>query len=234
MPARDHEGRRAVRRQARAKALSKCEEAVVKSGVGTCPDGTAQTSIDKALAKMQSAIAKSCGGDDQLCGGVRDGRILTCRARLAGHPPRFRKGDYTNAIDDCGGIATCLACIDDAAVDQAMTLYYDDLVPGTQADPALNKCQVTIGKGEHQLPDLEEQGAPEVLGRAPDRQAQRRLLPGPSAGDGSSTTRPSKAADKGGGVHLQGVRRCGQASAHTPDDLDVRCRHRLRFQNARW
>ena len=71
--------------QARAKALSKCEEAVVKSGVGTCPDGTAQTSIDKALAKMQSAIAKSCGAPTNYAAASR--RANSHLPRSAGRTP---------------------------------------------------------------------------------------------------------------------------------------------------
>ena len=59
--------------------------------------------------------------------------------------PNFEKGNCTNAINDCGDIATCLACIAGAASDQAMTLYYGDIALQT-ADKALNKCQVTIGK----------------------------------------------------------------------------------------
>jgi len=50
---------------------------------------------------------------------------------------------------DCSGISTCLLCVDDAAIDQAIGLYYDALV-ATDAkskdkhEKALNKCQATM------------------------------------------------------------------------------------------
>jgi hypothetical protein len=47
-------------------------------------------------------------------------------------------------ISDCSGI-TCLQCIDNAAVDQAMSLYFDDFA-ASSAGTDVNKCQQTIGK----------------------------------------------------------------------------------------
>jgi hypothetical protein len=50
-------------------------------------------------------------------------------------------------IADCGDVTACLTCINDAAVQQAVGLYYDDQTP---ADPngqeALNRCQQAIGR----------------------------------------------------------------------------------------
>jgi hypothetical protein len=50
-------------------------------------------------------------------------------------------------IADCGNVVTCLSCIDAAAVQQAVALYYGDQTP---ADPkterVLNRCQQAIGR----------------------------------------------------------------------------------------
>ncbi len=137
--------------QARVKALAKCEEGIVKSGVaGSCPDAKATASIDKAVGKLNASIGKSCGGVNKVCGDL-GGNIapdFEPTAADLGWPaqcPNFEKGDCTNPITTCGDIATCLACIGGSASDQAMALYYDDIVLQT-ADKGLNKCQVTIGK----------------------------------------------------------------------------------------
>jgi hypothetical protein len=48
-------------------------------------------------------------------------------------------------VGDCGGIASCLQCIGGAAIDQAMSVYFDDFAasaPGTD----VNRCQQTIGR----------------------------------------------------------------------------------------
>ena len=83
-----------------------------------------------------------CGGDvkNETGGG------------LAGFPvqcPNFESGACNDPIEvlTCEGIATCLECINMDAVDQAITLYYGDLVDTDPVlDKDLNKCQQTIGK----------------------------------------------------------------------------------------
>ena len=140
--------------QAKAKALQKCEEAKVK---GKLPSSTvclteAKTApvITKAIDKLTKSIVAACGGKDKLCGGADDESlaaigwdITTC--------PNFENGTCTNTITSCSDIPTCLTCIGEAAVDQAVTLYYGSLAPTDpkskdKAVKALNKCQVTIGK----------------------------------------------------------------------------------------
>ena len=56
--------------QAKVKALAKCNEGIVKTGTGTCPDSKATAAITKAETKMRSTIDKTCGGNDKICGGV--------------------------------------------------------------------------------------------------------------------------------------------------------------------
>lgn len=135
--------------QARVKALSKCEEGVVKSGVGTCPDAKAQASLDKAESKMVAAIGKSCGGSDKVCGGIiDDGEFNRDDLGWPKECPPFEKNGCNNTIGEfsCEGIAECLSCIGVAATDQAMDLYYDELVLPSGNDKPLNKCQISIGK----------------------------------------------------------------------------------------
>ena len=43
--------------------------------------------------------------------------------------PNVENGRCTNAINSCGDIPTCIACISEAAVDQAIGLYYGMLIP---------------------------------------------------------------------------------------------------------
>lgn len=133
--------------QAKVKALTACRQAVVKGkSTDPCPDARAETRIDAANAKLVATIDESCGGADRHCGGVNDGDD---RPSLLGWPltcPSFEHGACTNSIVHCGDIATCIACIGGATVDQAMRLYYDDLVLPSSGDRALNRCQRAIGQ----------------------------------------------------------------------------------------
>jgi diphthamide biosynthesis methyltransferase len=58
-------------------------------------------------------------------------------------------------------ITTCLACINQQAVRQAITLYYDAF---TSNDPAseVGKCQYAIGKQDECVPRREVEGARQV------------------------------------------------------------------------
>jgi hypothetical protein len=132
--------------QAKTKALQKCNEAVAKDKIpGPCPDTPASDKIAKADSKLRAGIAKKCGGSNKSC---LDGDAVPLAS--IGWPaacPNFEGGTCTNAISNCDDISDCLLCIGEAAVDQAISLYYDDLETGefgTNSD--LNKCQVAIGK----------------------------------------------------------------------------------------
>ncbi len=137
--------------QARAKALQKCEDGVVKRKItGPCPDQKAADSIAKAEAKLATGIAKACGGKDKACGSGGDDVAV----EVVGWPSvcqDFEDKGCTNAIADCGDIAECLACVSEQAVDQAIALYYGGLQPTDpkskdKREKNLNKCQGTIGK----------------------------------------------------------------------------------------
>ena len=137
--------------QAKAKALQKCEDGVVKRKItGPCPDQKTADSIAKAESKLTTGIAKACGGKDKACGSGADDVAL----EVLGWPsvcPDFEDKGCANAIADCSDIAECLACTGEAAVDQAIDLYYGELQPTDpkskdKAEKSLNKCQGTIGK----------------------------------------------------------------------------------------
>jgi hypothetical protein len=138
--------------QAEAKAKSACASKIVS---GKLPQGTTcatetktAKAIDKARVKLASAIARACGGQDRTCGSGNDDVSLAAVGWNIGSCPNVSGGTCTNPIADCAGIATCVACIGEAELDQAIRLYYDAFVPADPHDPAqrpLNKCQRKIG-----------------------------------------------------------------------------------------
>ncbi len=146
--------------KAKAKALQKCEEAILKGKTGydsppmtRCSDtqGKTAAAITKAESKFKAKIDKACGGADKDCG-TGDDLTLANIGWDIGQCPDFEGHGCTNPITNCGGstsngqgITDCLLCIDEAAVDQAMNLYYDNNQT-TQSGSDENKCQITVGK----------------------------------------------------------------------------------------
>ncbi|HEY2386101.1 MAG TPA: hypothetical protein VGK30_04005 [Candidatus Binatia bacterium] len=132
--------------QARTKALQKCHEAIVKGKIppqDCLLEPTAAGKIVKADSKLRAGVNKKCGGADKTCSTAGDNDSLAS----IGWPstcPSF-EGSCNNAITTCGDINDCLICVGNAAVDQSISLSYDDLVPSTPGSDA-NKCQVAIGK----------------------------------------------------------------------------------------
>jgi len=145
--------------QARAKALQRCEEAKVKTKLPratVCRDEPRKTvpAIMKARTKLSRSIVKRCAGRDKTCG-TRDPDGSEPSLATIGWDivqcPNFESGSCKNAIHDCNDIPTCIECISEAAIDQAIGLYYGALVSSAptskdKAEKALNKCQVTLGK----------------------------------------------------------------------------------------
>jgi hypothetical protein len=137
--------------QDKSKALQKCEDAKASgklaAGTDCHSDGKTMQAIAKASSKLSSAIVKQCGGHDKTCGTGDDDSLASIGWGTVPVCPNFESGSCTNLIGSCADIATCLDCIDEAAVDQAMTLYYGALTSsefGTNS--AVNKCQRAIGK----------------------------------------------------------------------------------------
>ncbi len=136
--------------QARTKALVKCEGAVVAGKLPLATDCSDEpktdAAIDKAKDKMEAAIEKACGGGDKDCDSNGDNDSLASIGWNVGTCPDIESLGCSMAIDDCHDVSECLECIASEAVDQAVKLYYDDLVLPSTSDKTLNKCQQTIGK----------------------------------------------------------------------------------------
>lgn len=180
--------------QAKVKALNKCEAAGVKAGAAaTCPDQKATDSIAKATTKLGTTIAKACGGDDKVCGGDFTNEDLPANIGWPSQCPNFERGSCTNTIVDCDGISECLACLGEAAVDQAITLYYDDLALPSTGD--LNKCQASIGKATTAFLNSKSK----ILQKCWDARLNGKhalLCDGVSAGDGKYLAAIAKAETK--------------------------------------
>jgi hypothetical protein len=132
--------------QAKMKALSKCEEGRLKGKiVTTCAaDVKTQDAITKAAGKLNAGVEKSCGGADKDCSTMGDNDSLASIGWGAVCPDFEGKG-CTNSIGNCDDISVCLECINEQAIDQAISLYYDALLPSSPGTD-LNKCQIAIGK----------------------------------------------------------------------------------------
>ena len=59
--------------------------------------------------------------------------------------PNFENGGCNGAVTQCDQIVTCVSCIDEAAVDQAIDLYYDAFTANPST--AVRKCQPSHALG---------------------------------------------------------------------------------------
>ena len=129
--------------------LQKCEEAIVKGTIaGPCPDADAANKIATAVDNLTTGIDKNCGGKDKACGGDLTNEASPASLGWPATCPNFEGNANpacSGAITDCGDIAACISCVGEAAVDQAIDLYYATLVPSGSGS-ALNKCQQAIGR----------------------------------------------------------------------------------------
>jgi hypothetical protein len=135
-----------------ASALLNCEKKKIGGKLPANTDCNAEPAtaekITAARAKLSAAIGKKCGGADKACGGNLAGEI---GGTVLGWPttcPVLRQGSCAGAIgtDSCTGIATCLACLDQAAVERVRTLTFGALEPtDPKAAKVLNKCQGALG-----------------------------------------------------------------------------------------
>ncbi|MEO6027402.1 MAG: hypothetical protein ABIR79_11100, partial [Candidatus Binatia bacterium] len=178
--------------QSKANALARCERNVV---VGKLPPATdchsepkAAAAIAKAEANLRAKIGASCGGADKVCG-TADGDDAPATIGWGGVCPNFENGSCTNAINTCNDIADCLQCIGEAAVDQAISLYYDAFTPSA-ANSELNRCQREIGRSTTAFLKSKSNALAKCwtsvnLGRASD--------PCPIPGDGKAATAIARA-----------------------------------------
>ncbi len=128
--------------QARIKATTRCEDQVLTGNfAGPCPDDKAASQIAKAAAKLRSAVDTKCGGADRSCGSGGDDDALATIG-FAGSCPNFENGGCNGAFADCDDVGDCVACIDEAALDQVVDLALG--APGASADA--RACQREIAK----------------------------------------------------------------------------------------
>ena len=89
------------------KALAKCEDALLNGKVVSCPDAKATDKINKSLAKLQAAIAKTC----------LDGATIstaTAAGKIFGAAPTFGACGVAGA-QTSAGLADNLACLAQSA-----------------------------------------------------------------------------------------------------------------------
>jgi cysteine-rich repeat protein len=137
--------------QKRTKALQKCEEAKTKGKLPAAQVCTGEPKTQKVLGvlatKLGLGIAGACGGADKTCGNGDDDSLVSIGWGALPSCPDFGASGCTQAIANCADIASCIQCSADAAVAQAIALYYASLDPGAFASgSAINKCQQAIGK----------------------------------------------------------------------------------------
>ena len=135
--------------RARIKALGGCEQGKIS---GKLPPSTdcltepkAAAVILKAGLKLSQSLDKNCGGIDKQCVTTADGNDTPGSIGWPSTCPDFEDLGCDTPITTCGDIATCLSCINEKAVDQALSLYYDSLNASTPGSE-INRCQTAIGK----------------------------------------------------------------------------------------
>jgi hypothetical protein len=137
--------------QAKLKLLQKCEDAVVRGKIaGPCPDAATATKITRAAGKLRRVVSQRCGGLDRNCGVGGDDETLASIGWDVGSCPGLETASCSNPITDCNGVVDCIACVGQAAVDQAVTLSYGSLNPAV-VGTALNRCQAAIGRSMARL-----------------------------------------------------------------------------------
>ncbi|MGH7893246.1 MAG: hypothetical protein ACREQL_01175, partial [Candidatus Binatia bacterium] len=117
------------------KARQKCEKRIVKGKLapGSCPDAKTAANIAEAADELRTAIATACGGKNKRCDVTPRRRDMEDAPSDIGFPatcPNLENSSDPNcsvAIGNCADIATCLICVDENAVDQAIRLYYGAL-----------------------------------------------------------------------------------------------------------
>ena len=204
--------------QGKARALQKCRERVLKGQLPpeTVCEANLKTigAIAKTRARLQSTIVKACGGKDKTCG-TPDDDGLDSIGWGVGVCPNFEIGDCTNAIESCSDIASCLECIDDAAVDEAIALDYDGFkLTDPKMEKDLNRCQVAMGKESIRFLIAKSKALARCWGAVSQGKG---AAPCPDPGDGKALAAIESAAEK---KTLAICKACGGADAAcgTPDD----------------
>jgi cysteine-rich repeat protein len=85
------------------KALAKCEDGVLKDGMGTCPDAKATDKIGKALGKLNEKITDRCSSEAIISNAANPGKIYGTAQRYG--------GCGVTGTETSAGLASNLACL---------------------------------------------------------------------------------------------------------------------------
>jgi cysteine-rich repeat protein len=133
-------------------ALQMCEDKKIAGKLPATTDCLTEpktaTKIQKALAALSLGVVKACGGKDKTCEVGGDDQPLAAIGWNVPKCPGLEDGTCANPIATCSDIATCLGCVGEKAVDQAIALYYGHLSQAAfgQNKLPLTKCQRAIGR----------------------------------------------------------------------------------------
>jgi hypothetical protein len=201
-----------------------------RQGEGQLPPATdcaveAASSSRKAATKLASGIAKACGGSDKTAAATLTGETTPALGWPATCPD-FEGTGCTRSRDELLGRRSCLECIENAASDQAMTLYFDDL-DATTPGSVENKCQQTIGKETQKFLATKAKEISKCWdGRIKGKHGA--ICPNAAAAVGSPA---QKAADKIATGGDQGARKicktCGGADGSVTTPTTCRCGDRI-------
>jgi hypothetical protein len=177
------------------KALQKCEDRKAAGSVAASTDCTTETRtvslVLGAETRLRQRVAQRCGGSDSVCGTPGDDSLASIGWGSVTSCPGFEGGSCTNPISDCDDIATCLACVGQAAVRQAIDLYYGALDEGQFGNGStINRCQRAIGKETSRF----FAATTKALQRCWDARLKgRHTNPCPAPGDGKAVAKIAKA-----------------------------------------
>lgn len=129
---------------AHAKASAKCTRALILGKAPSCPDDRASVATAKAGAKLRSAIAKACGGKDKVCGGNEIDIGLLEIGWSIGSCDQTGSTSCFNPITDCNGVASCVACLAEQSVDDALAIFAARPVVVPKVEKVLAKCLVEV------------------------------------------------------------------------------------------
>src|SRR5436190_1107932 len=137
--------------QGRAKALQRCDDAMgrgrLRPSVPCTDDPSTAARFSGLEVKLVSAIARSCGGGDRICG-TSDDDPLSAIGWNMGTCPDYARSGCDQPIANCTDVAERLECMADRAVGATLALYYDAFDATefrTESQP--NRCQQAIGAG---------------------------------------------------------------------------------------
>jgi hypothetical protein len=132
--------------QAEARVLRKCREQIVRGKLPAATNCLAHLPTAKALArageKLRTRITKACGGKDHACGTGDDDPLASIGWDI-GTCSALTGGSCAAPVSSCADIATCVECIGDTAVEQALELAYGEFLP---AENPVRRCQIAIGR----------------------------------------------------------------------------------------